>query len=269
MLLYAVHILVNTGNHNAGWFIINIDVVGKRKKEKGEQHKAGEQKVNALDALQHDIKNYKGKYKCFAYWRSTNLIAISLALNDNYLMYIYLYLNNCQMPRISEQNPEDVKFENVHLKRIFLEHLNSIYFGKKHLIDFFEEIKELASLAYLKEAVQECYEATQKQLTHLDSIYSAINETPSKTTVLGIKAMTLEAYISAIKTGKTAMERDVFIVFYVQIIEGIEITYFDVLRNLAKTIGYSNSFINKPFNLAVKNKLAFEAIYKAYITEPA
>jgi hypothetical protein len=81
--------------------------------------------------------------------------------------------------------------------------------------------------------------------------------------------MTLEAYISAIKTGKTAMERDVFIVFYVQIIEGIEITYFDVLRNLAKAIGYSNTFINKPFNLAVKNKLAFEAIYKAYITEPA
>jgi ferritin-like metal-binding protein YciE len=172
------------------------------------------------------------------------------------------------MTPISEQNPEDVKFENVHLKRIFLEHLNSIYFGKKHLIDFFEEIKELASLTYLKEAVQECYEATQKQLVQLDSIYNTIDETPSKTTVLGIKAMTLEAYISAIKTGKTAMERDVFIVFYVQIIEGIEITYFDVLRNLAKAIGYSNTFINKPFNLAVENKLAFEAIYKAYITEP-
>jgi ferritin-like metal-binding protein YciE len=83
------------------------------------------------------------------------------------------------MTPISEQNPEDVKFENVHLKRIFLEHLNSIYFGKKHLIDFFEEIKELASLTYLKEAIQECYEATQKQLKQLDSIYNNINETPS------------------------------------------------------------------------------------------
>lgn len=173
------------------------------------------------------------------------------------------------MTPISEQNPEDVKFEDAHLKKIFLEHLNSIYFGKQHLVEFFEEIKGLASLIYLKEAIQECYQATQKQLTQLESIYNTINETPSKTTVLGIKAMTLEAYISAIKTGKTAMERDVFIVFYVQIIEGIEITYFDVLRNLAKAIGYSSTFINKPFNLAVKNKLAFEAIYKAYITEPA
>jgi len=50
-----------------------------------------------------------------------------------------------------------------------------------------------------------------------------------------------------------------------QQIEGIEITYFKVLKNLAKAIGYSNSFLDQPFDLAVENRVLFEAIYKEYI----
>ena len=165
--------------------------------------------------------------------------------------------------------PQDVKFEDAHLKKIFLEHLNSIYTGKQHLILFFEEIKTLASLQYLKGVIQDCGDDARNQLRHLDGIFKAINEDQSKTSVLGMKAMTLEAYVSAIKAGKTPMERDVFIVFYLQIIEGIEVTYFKVLKNLAKCIGYSNTFLDKPFNQAVEDKLMFELIYKEYISAPA
>ena len=84
-----------------------------------------------------------------------------------------------------------------------------------------------------------------------------------------MKAMTLEAYITAIRWGRIPMERDVFIVFYLQLVEGIEFTYFKVLKNMAKAIGYSNTFLNKPFNQAVEDKLMFEGIYKEYITPPA
>ena len=100
----------------------------------------------------------------------------------------------------------------------------------------------------------------------MDEIYEAIKESPSKTNTLGIRALTLEAYLAAIKAGKTPLERDVFILFYMQQIEGIEITYFKVLKNLAQAIGYSNSFIDQPFDIAVENKLLFEMIYKEYIS---
>ncbi|MDR6945355.1 DUF892 family protein [Mucilaginibacter pocheonensis] len=172
-------------------------------------------------------------------------------------------------PPVNHLSPQDVKFEDTHLKKIFLEHLNSIYCGKQHLIHFFEEIQGLATLKFLKNAIQECNEDAHKQLQHLDGIFNSINEDQSKTSVLGMKAMTLEAYISAIKAGKTPMERDVFIVFYLQLIEGIEVTYFKVLKNLAKAIGYSNTFLDKPFNQAVEDKIMFESIYKEYISEPA
>lgn len=161
--------------------------------------------------------------------------------------------------------PKDVKFEDDHLKRIFLEHLNGIYFGKTHLVDFFKEVEEIASLKQLKLAIEECRNDTTKQIDQLDEIYQSLKKAPSKTTILGIKAMTLEAYLSVIRSGKTPVERDVFILFYLQIVEGIEVTYFKVLKNLAKAIGFQNGFIDQPLDTAVENKLLFETIYKEYI----
>jgi ferritin-like metal-binding protein YciE len=162
--------------------------------------------------------------------------------------------------------PKDVKFEDNLLKKMFLEHLNSIYFGKQHLLDFFGEIEIIASLQQLKLAIEELKTDTNNQILQMDEIYLSIHKAPEKTSVLGMKAMTLEAYLSVIKSGKTPLERDVFILFYLQIIEGIEITYFKVLKNLAKAIGYSNTFLDQPFDTAVENKFLFEAIYKEYIS---
>ena len=164
------------------------------------------------------------------------------------------------------QSPKDVVIADAHLKRIFLEHLNNIYFGKKHLLDFLKEVVEIASLNQLKLALRECQDDTVTQTQQLDAIYNTINEQPSKISILGMKGMTLEAYLSVIKSGKTPLERDVFILFYLQIIEGIEITYFKVLKNLAKSLGYSNTFFDQPFDLAVENKVLFDAIYKEYIS---
>ncbi len=169
-------------------------------------------------------------------------------------------------PQLDPLSPKDVKFENSHLKKIFLEHLNSIYLGKLHLLDFFKEVEEIAALQQLKLAIDECHGDTQGQIASMDEIYKSINREPSKTSVLGIKAMTLEAYLAVIKSGKTPVERDVFILFYLQIIEGIEVTYFKVLKNLAKEIGYSNTFLDQPFDTAVENKVLFETIYKEYIS---
>ena len=167
---------------------------------------------------------------------------------------------------LSSLQPKDVHMDNYLLKKTFLEHLNYIYFGKKHLLDFFKEVREIAALKVLKMAIEEGINDTESQIGHLDEIYTAIKEAPSTTNTLGIKAITLEAYLAAIKAGKTPLEKDVFILFYLQQIEGIEITYFKVLKNLAQAIGYSNTFLDQPFDLAVENKLLFEAIYKEYIS---
>ena len=112
------------------------------------------------------------------------------------------------------RSPKDVKLEDNHLKRIFLEHLNSIYFGKKHLLAFFDEIETIASLQQLKLAIDELRTDTHKQTADMDEIYQSINARPSKISVLGLKGVMLEAYLSVIKSGKTPLERDVFILFY-------------------------------------------------------
>jgi ferritin-like metal-binding protein YciE len=166
---------------------------------------------------------------------------------------------------LADLQPKDVQIDDKILKKTFLEHLNYIYFGKQHLIDFFNEVAEIATLKVLKMAIRECIEDTQNELSRLGDIYTAIDETPNKSSTLSIKATTLEAYIAAIKAGRTRLEKDVFILFYLQQIEGIEITYFKVLKNLAKAIGYSDSFLDQPFDLAVENRILFEAIYKEYI----
>lgn len=165
----------------------------------------------------------------------------------------------------SSQTPKDVVIADAHLQKMFLEHLNGIYYGKKHLLEFFAEVMNIAALNHLKLAINECIDDTVKQIERMDEIYESIKQKPSKTSVLGVKAMTLEAYISVIKTGKTPVERDVFILFYLQIIEGIEITYFKVLKNVAKTVGYKYAYFDEPFDMAVENRMMFETIYKEYI----
>jgi ferritin-like metal-binding protein YciE len=167
---------------------------------------------------------------------------------------------------LSSTQPKEVQIEDMLLKKTFLEHLNYIYYGKHHLILFFKEAKSIAKLNVLQQAIQECIEDTESQIKQMDEIYLAIAEQPSQVNTLGIKATTLEAYLVTIRGGKTPLERDVFILFYMQQIEGIEITYFKVLRNLAKAVGYNYKFLDQPFDLAVENKLLFETIYKEYIT---
>jgi ferritin-like metal-binding protein YciE len=161
--------------------------------------------------------------------------------------------------------PKDVQIDDRLLKKTFLEHLNYIYYGKQHLVDFFKEIEGISRLNVLKQAIKELTDDTYSQLISLDEIYEAIKESPAKTNTLSLKATTLEAYLNAIRGGNSALEKDVLILFYLQQIEGIEVTYFKVLKNLAKAIGYSNSFLDQPFDLAVENRILFEAIYKEYI----
>jgi ferritin-like metal-binding protein YciE len=167
---------------------------------------------------------------------------------------------------LSALQPKDVQIDDKLLKRTFLEHLNYIYYGKQHLANFFNEVVHIATLNVLKQAVQELLDDTESQLKCLDEIYEAIKETPSKTSTLSLKATTLEAYLVAIRGGRSPLEKDVLILFYLQQIEGIEITYYKVLKNLAKAIGYSNSFLDQPFDLAVENRVLFESIYKEYIS---
>ncbi len=166
---------------------------------------------------------------------------------------------------LASLQPKDVQIDDRLLKKTFLDHLNYIYHGKHHLLNFFTEIKEIASLQVLKMAIAEATDDAQTQIEQMEEVFAAIDERPSKISTLGIKAMTLEAYLAAIKAGKTPLERDVYILFYLQQIEGIEITYFKVLKNLAKAIGYNHTFMDQPFDIAVENRILFESIYKEYI----
>ena len=174
-------------------------------------------------------------------------------------------INISMSDALSSLHPKDVQIDEKLLRKTFLEHLNYIFYGKQHLIDFFKEVEAIATLNVLKLAINECIDDTKNQLERLEEIYSAIEERPSKTNTLSIKATMLEAYLAAIRAGTTKLEKDIFILFYLQQIEGIEVTYFKVLKNLAKAIGYSNSFLDQPFDLAVENRILFEAIYKEYI----
>jgi ferritin-like metal-binding protein YciE len=188
-----------------------------------------------------------------------NNINVHLVINST-------LIKNNMSDNLSSLQPKDVQIDDKLLKKTFLEHLNYIYYGKHHLVKFFIEVKEIAKLQVLKMAIQEGIDDTKSQIAQMDEIFEAINESPLQTNTLGIKAITLEAYLAAIKAGKTPLERDVFILFYLQQIEGIEITYFKVLKNLAKAIGYNSKFLDQPFDIAMEKNILFETIYKEYIS---
>ena len=84
---------------------------------------------------------------------------------------------------LASLQPRDVQIDDKLLKKTFLEHLNYIYYGKHHLLDFFNEVKGLASLKVLQMAIQEAIDDTENQMEQMDGVYSAIAEKPAKTNI--------------------------------------------------------------------------------------
>jgi ferritin-like metal-binding protein YciE len=116
------------------------------------------------------------------------------------------------------------------LRKFFITHLNRIYFAKLHLVKRLPEIEGLAHFNDLQQAIAETTEEVKKQIARMREIYAIFNTEVTIETHKGLSGLVEDAF-SAVKQQSNDPElRDMSILFYMQNIESVEMTSFQVLQ---------------------------------------
>jgi len=126
-------------------------------------------------------------------------------------------------PRFEILGPEN-------LKTFFLDHLNHIYCAKSHLVERLPEIEEEAYFKDLKNAIIETKEDVERQIGRMDEIYKLMNAKSSFGNCGGLIGMVEDAFLAIQLQRKSSILRDLSILFYLQNIESVEMSSFQILQ---------------------------------------
>jgi len=128
---------------------------------------------------------------------------------------------------------EQIQLDQAGLRTFFLEHLNHLCSAKSQIIRRFPEIAAEAHFSDLKHAIGETMENVENQVARMETIFTLLQ---SDSMVRGSEAMKVifESAFAAIHHQETdPAKRDMSILFYMQLIEGIEMNSFQLLQMTA------------------------------------
>ncbi len=116
------------------------------------------------------------------------------------------------------------------LLKFFSGHLDRIYCGKEHLVNSTPALVEHAHFSDLKLAILELRDDVRKQIDRMNEIYELLHLDRNETGCVGMTALLHEMF-EGIDTHKGEKPLcDLSLIFYLQNIESIEATSFQMLR---------------------------------------
>lgn len=122
------------------------------------------------------------------------------------------------------------------LLKFFSGHLDRIYCGKQHLINSLPTLAEQAHFGDLKLAILELRDDVRKQIDRMTEIYELLHLKRNETGCAGMTTLLQEMFegIDSHKGEKPLC--DLSLMFYLQNIESIETTSFEMLRLTASKL---------------------------------
>ena len=115
------------------------------------------------------------------------------------------------------------------LLKFFSGHLNRIYCGKQHVIDSLTLLADKAHFSDLKLAIEELHDDVRKQVDRMNEIYKILNLERNEDGCVGMIALLKEMFEGIDAEGEKPL-CDLSLIFYLQNIESIEATSFQMLR---------------------------------------
>lgn len=154
------------------------------------------------------------------------------------------------------------------LRVFFLDHLNHIYCAKSHLVERLPEIEDEAYFKDLKHAISETREDVEKQIVRMDAIYSLMNSKASFGSCGGLIGMVEDAFSAIQIQGKSSILRDLSILFYMQNIESVEMSAFQILQVAAVKLKNNQvmQLLKENFDEAKGDRALLLLIAAKYIT---
>lgn len=154
------------------------------------------------------------------------------------------------------------------LKSFFITHLNRIYCAKTHLVKRLPEIESLAHFDDLKEAVAETTDEVEKQIARMREIYDLLNAEVAIESHNGLTGLVEDAFTAIRQHGADPELRDMSILFYMQNIESVEMTSFQVLQIAAVKLKDPriSELLKENFDAAKEDRALLLMVSAKYIT---
>lgn len=157
--------------------------------------------------------------------------------------------------------------DEASLKKIFLMQLSNIYCVRQYLVVNLPIMAASASFTDLKNAILEQVDDIKLQLLRMQEIYKIVGEEYSLQQCLGVRFLTIEAYVAIKADGMTKLEADLSMLCYLNAVESLEISCYKALCDIAESLLQDDLrlLLKQNLDMAKDSKELFELISKEYI----
>jgi ferritin-like metal-binding protein YciE len=154
------------------------------------------------------------------------------------------------------------------LRSFFITHLNRIYCAKLHLVNRLPELGELAHFSDLQDAIAETTDEVQKQIDRMHEIYGLLDAPIAIESHKGLTGLIEDAFIAVKQQSADPVLRDMSILFYMQNIESVEMTSFQVLQIAAVKLKDEqvSQLLKENFDAAKADRSLFMIVNAKYVT---
>jgi ferritin-like metal-binding protein YciE len=153
------------------------------------------------------------------------------------------------------------------LRNVFVNQLSLLYAAKSHLAESLPALVEHAAFQTLKNALKEDFEDNRKQMIYLQEIFVLLNESTANEYCLGMKAITKEAHDHILFHDGKNYESDMSIIFYMGVIEHLQIGAGRMLNLIALNTDYLPyaQLVEETLDMSKDNANLFHLIAGEYI----
>ncbi|MDO3645257.1 DUF892 family protein [Mucilaginibacter sp. L3T2-6] len=166
-----------------------------------------------------------------------------------------------------KRRPTALHLNPEQLRGFFLAHLNRIRCAKSHLYERLPELEEQADFKDLKQAISETWEAIGRQIARMDEIYVLLEEEPPKAYADELVEFLENGFSAIFQDRATVKLRDLSIIFYLSLIESIELVSFQILHMAAVDFPGKQirQLLQKNFDESKADRVLFLQITAVYI----
>jgi|GEM_PF-5118705 len=153
------------------------------------------------------------------------------------------------------------------LHSVFTEQLCILYNAKICLTDHLPQLVSQATFSNLKMALEEDFDDNKRQMVALKTIFEQMEESHLTHSCLAINAMIEEAHKHVFFDQKKHFESDMSILFYITVIENLQLGASELLNLMANKIAYRPyaQLVTECLDLTKENSGLFYCVAHEYL----
>ncbi len=130
---------------------------------------------------------------------------------------------------------------NSEIKEFFTNHLKTLYWAEKKLVDTLPDMRDAATSQELQTAFNDHLAQTNQHVIRLEQVFSIIGEEADADKCKIMESITDAGSKTISKTEDDTYLRDAGLIFSGQMAEHYEIAFYGNMVELAKALGYSEA----------------------------